>query len=87
MFYFHSGGDKIPRKGGPGITQSDLLVINKTDLAEAVGADLEVGYVSLLQMMEMYKNYNRVERGEGRGYKGNEAVTKDVEKGKMREDK
>src|SRR6185369_7895441 len=35
-----SGGDKIPRKGGPGITQSDLLVINKTDLAEAVGADL-----------------------------------------------
>jgi urease accessory protein len=37
-----SGGDKIPRKGGPGITQSDLLVINKTDLAPAVGADLAV---------------------------------------------
>ena len=37
-----SGGDKIPRKGGPGITQSDLLVINKTDLATLVGADLEV---------------------------------------------
>ena len=37
-----SGGDKIPRKGGPGITQSDLLVINKTDLAEAIGADLKV---------------------------------------------
>jgi len=37
-----SGGDKIPRKGGPGITQSDLLVINKTDLAIAVGADLGV---------------------------------------------
>ena len=37
-----AAGDKIPRKGGPGITQSDLLVINKTDLAEAVGADLEV---------------------------------------------
>ncbi len=37
-----AGGDKIPRKGGPGITQSDLLVINKTDLAEAVGADLGV---------------------------------------------
>ena len=34
-----AGGDKIPRKGGPGITQTDLLVINKTDLAEAVGAD------------------------------------------------
>jgi urease accessory protein len=37
-----SGGDKIPRKGGPGITQSDLLVINKTDLAQLVGADLDV---------------------------------------------
>ena len=37
-----SGGDKIPRKGGPGITQSDLLVINKTDLAKAVGADLDI---------------------------------------------
>jgi urease accessory protein len=37
-----SGGDKVPRKGGPGTTQSDLLVINKTDLAELVGADLDV---------------------------------------------
>ncbi len=37
-----AGGDKIPRKGGPGITQSDLLVINKTDLAAQVGADLSV---------------------------------------------
>ncbi len=37
-----AGGDKVPRKGGPGITQSDLLVINKTDLASAVGADLNV---------------------------------------------
>jgi len=37
-----AGGDKVPRKGGPGITQSDLLVINKTDLAPAVGADLDV---------------------------------------------
>src|SRR4051794_25563513 len=37
-----SGGDKIPRKGGPGVTRSDLLVINKTDLAPHVGADLEV---------------------------------------------
>ena len=37
-----SAGDKIPRKGGPGITQADLLVINKTDLAVAVGADLDV---------------------------------------------
>ena len=37
-----AGGDKIPRKGGPGITRSDLLVINKTDLAPFVGADLAV---------------------------------------------
>src|SRR5216683_4041329 len=37
-----AGGDKVPRKGGPGITQSDLLVINKTDLAPLVGADLGV---------------------------------------------
>ncbi|MFH1118004.1 MAG: urease accessory protein UreG [Pseudomonadota bacterium] len=37
-----SGGDKIPRKGGPGITQSDLLVINKIDLADMVAADLNV---------------------------------------------
>jgi urease accessory protein len=37
-----AGGEKIPRKGGPGITRSDLLIINKTDLAPHVGADLEV---------------------------------------------
>jgi urease accessory protein len=37
-----AGGDKVPRKGGPGITASDLLVINKTDLAPLVGADLGV---------------------------------------------
>ncbi|MEQ1868802.1 MAG: urease accessory protein UreG [Vicinamibacterales bacterium] len=37
-----SGGDKIPRKGGPGVTRSDLLVINKIDLAPYVGASLEV---------------------------------------------
>ena len=37
-----AGGEKIPRKGGPGITRSDLLVINKIDLAPYVGADLEV---------------------------------------------
>ena len=37
-----AGGDKVPRKGGPGITRSDLLVINKTDLAPHVGADLKV---------------------------------------------
>lgn len=37
-----AGGEKIPRKGGPGITRSDLLIINKTDLAPHVGASLEV---------------------------------------------
>jgi urease accessory protein len=37
-----AGGDKVPRKGGPGVTGADLLVINKTDLAEMVGADLSV---------------------------------------------
>jgi urease accessory protein len=37
-----SGGDKVPRKGGPGVTRSDLLVINKIDLAPMVGASLDV---------------------------------------------
>jgi urease accessory protein len=37
-----SGGDKVPRKGGPGVTSADLLVVNKTDLAPFVGADLTV---------------------------------------------
>jgi len=37
-----AGGDKVPRKGGPGVSRSDLLVINKTDLAPLVGADLGV---------------------------------------------
>lgn len=46
-----AGGDKIPRKGGPGITQSDVLVINKTDLAPAVGASLEGIYFYLLLLL------------------------------------
>ena len=37
-----AGGDKVPRKGGPGVSRADLLVINKTDLADRVGADLDV---------------------------------------------
>lgn len=37
-----AGGDKVPRKGGPGTTQSDLLIVNKTDLAPHVGASLDV---------------------------------------------
>jgi urease accessory protein len=43
-------GEKIPRKGGPGITRSDLLVINKIDLAPHVGADLEVMQRDALRM-------------------------------------
>jgi len=42
LVFVESGGDKIPRKGGPGITKSDLLIINKTDLALLVGASLKV---------------------------------------------
>jgi len=45
-----AAGDKIPRKGGPGITRSDLLVINKIDLAPLVGADLEVMERDALRM-------------------------------------
>lgn len=37
-----AGGEKVPRKGGPGVTQSDLLVVNKTDLASHVGANLDI---------------------------------------------
>jgi len=45
-----AAGEKIPRKGGPGITRSDLLVINKTDLAPMVGANLEVMRQDTLRM-------------------------------------
>ena len=45
-----AGGEKIPRKGGPGITRSDLLVINKTDLAPHVGASLEIMREDTLRM-------------------------------------
>ena len=43
-------GEKIPRKGGPGITRSDLLIINKIDLAPLVGADLGVMEADTLRM-------------------------------------
>ncbi len=45
-----AGGDKIPRKGGPGITRSDLLVINKIDLADMVGASLDTMRKDTLKM-------------------------------------
>jgi urease accessory protein len=61
-----AGGDKIPRKGGPGITKSDLLVINKIDLAEYVGADLAV-MESDTQKMRAGKPYvfTNLKLGEG----------------------
>lgn len=45
-----AGGTKVPRKGGPGVCESDLLVINKSDLAEAVGSDLDVMYNDATRM-------------------------------------
>ncbi|GLK68064.1 urease accessory protein UreG [Hansschlegelia plantiphila] len=45
-----AGGEKIPRKGGPGITRSDMLVVNKTDLAPMVGADLAVMEADTIRM-------------------------------------
>jgi urease accessory protein len=61
-----SGGDKIPRKGGPGITRSDLLVINKTDLAPHVGASLEVIERDSLRMRgERPFLFTSLRRGEG----------------------
>lgn len=63
-----SGGDKIPRKGGPGITQSDLLVINKTDLAELVGADLSIMKRDALKMRAGGPFvFARVKHGDGVG--------------------
>mmetsp|Transcript_21071 Transcript_21071/g.31367 ORF Transcript_21071/g.31367 Transcript_21071/m.31367 type:complete len:262 (+) Transcript_21071:31-816(+) len=47
-----AGGDKVPRKGGPGITQSDLLIINKTDLADAVGADIKLMHSQAIDMRQ-----------------------------------
>ena len=45
-----AGGEKIPRKGGPGITRSDFLVVNKTDLAPLVGADLSIMEADTIRM-------------------------------------
>ena len=63
-----SGGEKIPRKGGPGVTRSDLLVINKIDLAPYVGASLEVMATDALMMRRgrpfVFAN---MKRGEGLG--------------------
>ena len=61
-----SGGDKIPRKGGPGVTRSDLLVINKIDLAPYVGASLEVmARDATLMRGERPFVFTNVRQGEG----------------------
>ena len=61
-----SGGDKIPRKGGPGVTRSDLLVINKIDLADRVGASLDVmARDSKAMRHERPFVFTNLKRGEG----------------------
>jgi len=61
-----AGGDKIPRKGGPGITRSDLLVINKTDLAPYIGANLEVMEIDTQRMRgERPYQFSSLRHGEG----------------------
>jgi urease accessory protein len=61
-----AAGDKIPRKGGPGITRSDLLVINKIDLAPQVGADLSVMEKDTLRMRgERPWCFTNLQSGEG----------------------
>ena len=61
-----AAGDKIPRKGGPGITRSDLLVINKTDLASMVGADLNVMERDATRMRgERPWCFTNLQKGEG----------------------
>ena len=63
-----AAGDKIPRKGGPGITRSDLLVINKTDLAPMVGADLKVMERDAIRMRgERPCCFTNLQKGEGLG--------------------
>lgn len=63
-----AGGDKVPRKGGPGITGSDLLVVNKIDLAEIVGADLSVMERDAAKMREGGPTvFAEVKNGKGMG--------------------
>ena len=63
-----AGGEKIPRKGGPGITRSDLLVINKTDLAPFVGANLDVMRADTLRMRGQRPFvFTNLKAGEGLG--------------------
>jgi urease accessory protein len=61
-----AAGEKIPRKGGPGITRSDFLVINKIDLAPLVGASLEIMRADALKMRrERPFAFTNLKSGEG----------------------
>ena len=61
-----SGGEKIPRKGGPGITKSDFLVINKADLSSVVGASLEIMDKDTAKMREKKPwSFTEVKNGKG----------------------
>jgi urease accessory protein len=61
-----AAGDKIPRKGGPGIMKSDLLIINKIDLAPMVGASLEVMEKDTLRMRgERPFQFSNLKTGQG----------------------
>ena len=70
-----SAGDKIPRKGGPGITRSDLLLINKIDLADMVGANLNI-MKSDTEFMRNGKPWFFTNLSEGKGV---EEITKFLE--------
>ena len=58
-----SGGEKIPRKGGPGITKSDFLVINKTDLSSMVGASLNIMSKDTTKMRKKPWSFAEVKNG------------------------
>jgi urease accessory protein len=74
-----AGGEKIPRKGGPGITKSDLLVINKTDLALHVGADLAVMEADTKRMRPLHASTRPYVMTNLRGNDGLAAVVAFIE--------
>jgi|GEM_PF-6456529 len=69
-----AGGEKVPRKGGPGITRSDLLIVNKTDLAPHVGASLEVMARDAERMREGRPALRRMKFGFSLIVRGNDAT-------------
>ena len=74
-----AGGEKIPRKGGPGITKSDLFVINKTDLAPHVGADLAVMEADTQRMRPLHASTRPYVMSNLRSGEGLEAVVRFIE--------